>query len=71
MKDVFLIDDPTIENVPRKGERQYFYQNDLVASAVKFRSNMIENDIRWEIMNQFPQYSAVNFPDFEFLKAVY
>ena len=30
---------------------------------------MRENDIRWEIMNQFPQYSALNFPDFEFLKA--
>ena len=69
MKDVFLIDDPTIEIVPRKGERQYFYQNDLVASAVKFSSNMTENDIRWEIMNQFPQYSALNFPDFEFFKS--
>jgi hypothetical protein len=45
LKDVFMIVDPNISAVPRRNGRQLYYVNNLVASAVKFNSNMEEGDI--------------------------
>ena len=42
--------------MPRRNDRQMYYANDLVASAVKFDSNMEEADIKNEIMERFPQF---------------
>ena len=67
LKDVFLVADPTVDKVPRKSDRQYYYRNDLVASAVKFHNSMTETDIRVEIQTHFPQYDLHSFT---FLKAV-
>ena len=45
LKDIFFIIDPSVSTVPRKADRQFYYQNNLVASAVKFNSTMNETDV--------------------------
>ena len=40
LKDVFFIDDPKCEKVPRSCEREYYYNEELVACAVQFRASM-------------------------------
>ena len=39
LRDVFFIDDPMVDEVPRQNERQRYYPRGLVATAVKFNSN--------------------------------
>ena len=48
------MNDPAIDTVPRRSERQFFYQHGLVACAVKFTSDMLEDDIIQHISKQFP-----------------
>ena len=67
LKEVFLVYDPNIDTVPRKSERQFYYRNKLVASAIKFNADMNETDVRLEILTHFDQQKI---HDFEFLKAI-
>ena len=39
LRDVFFIDDPMVDEVPRQNERQRYYGRELVATAVKLNSN--------------------------------
>ena len=60
-----------MDTVPRRSERQFFYQHGLVACAVKFTSDMLEDDIIQHISKQFPVVeSSILFSKFSFLKAV-
>ena len=69
LKDIFFIPNPDVKNVPRRLERQKYYEKKLVASAVKFHSSMSESDIRFQIITHFPQIT-LPFPDFDFLQVV-
>lgn len=66
LKDVFLIPDPSMTNVPRRGTRERLYKKGLVASAVKFNNRVGDIDIRVEIASRFEQFDL----DIIFLKAV-
>ena len=70
VKDVFFITNPDINTVPRRNERQQYYINNLVASAVKFHSEMDAFEIKQEISCRFSQFNQLLFPEFEFLKAI-
>jgi len=66
MKDVILINDPKVSEVPRRNSRQFYYMNGFVANAIKFNNGMDETDIRCIILTEFhPKLKR-----FEFLKAV-
>ena len=69
LKDVFLIPSPNITNVPRKSNRQLYYNNSLVLSAVSFSSDMSETDIRCKIMARFDELVPEGF-QFEFIKPI-
>ncbi len=70
-KDVFFINDPRISKVPRRQDRQHFYDCGLVGSAVSFTSSMQEHDIREAIYNAIPRFKEMRIkPEFELLKAV-
>ena len=45
LRDVFFIDDPMVDEVPRRNERQCYYARGLAATAVKFNSNMSPEEI--------------------------
>ena len=54
----------------RRSERQFFYQHEFVACAVKFTSDTLEDHII-QHSKQFPVVgSSIPFPKFSFLKAV-
>ena len=65
IKDIFLLNDPAIDTVPHKSERQFFCQHGLTACAVKFTSDMLEDDIIQHISKQFQlwdhQFSSQSF----------
>ena len=67
LKYIFLLPNPSSSVVPRRKAREYFYRNNLVASAVRFGNTMSETDIRVQIACKFEQYP---FLDYEFMKAV-
>ena len=70
-KDVFVMNNPKTYNVPRRQERQYFYDSRLVASAVAFKSSMRESDKRNTISTSIPLLQQLELkPEFEFVKAV-
>lgn len=71
LKDVFLINSPRVNFVPRKSDREFYYSKGLVASAIRFHSGMdSEAKVRVEISSHFQQCHALLFPEFEFVKAV-
>ena len=70
-KDVFFMNDPKISKVPRRQDRQHFYDHGLVGSAVAFTSSMQEGDIRGAISASIPHLKEMQIkPEFEQLKAV-
>lgn len=70
IKDMFLLNDSTIDTMPRRSERQFFYQR-IIACVVKFTSDMLEDDIIQHMNKQFPYVgSLILFPKFSFLKPV-
>ena len=67
---MFLLNDSTIDTMPRRSERQFFYQR-IIACVVKFTSDMLEDDIIQHMNKQFPYVgSLILFPKFSFLKPV-
>ena len=44
-KDVFFLNDPKMSKVPRRHDRQHFYDCGLVGSAVTFTSSMEEREM--------------------------
>ena len=68
LRDVFFIDDPMVDEVPRRNERQRYYARGLVATAVKFNSNMSPEEARKVIIERFSNLPEMS--DFEFVKAV-
>ena len=70
-KDVFFLNDPKMSTVPRRQDREFFYDCGLVASAVLFSSSMEEWEIRKAIEEAIPRFKNMDAkPSFEFLKAV-
>ena len=67
LRDVFFIDDPIVNEVPRRNERQCYYARGLVATAVKFNSNMSPEEIRKVDIERFSNLPEMS--DFEFVKA--
>ena len=69
LKDVFFIDNPHENRVPRRSERERYYQEDLVASAVPFQPDMTADEIKDIISKTVPRFNGMT-PPFHFLKAV-
>ena len=69
-KDVFFLNDPDCSKVPQRNDRQFYYSNGLVGSAVAFSSYMREIDIRRAISSAIPRFQNTLSPDFVFVKAV-
>ena len=62
LRYVFFIDDPVVDDETRRNERQCYYARGLVATAVKFNSNMSPEEIRKVITERFS--SLHEMPDF-------
>eukprot|EP00794_Sanderia_malayensis_P011469 gene11469-12665_t len=70
-KDVFFINDPRMSKVPRRQDRQHYYDVGLVGSVVAFRSTMVEHEIRKAIADSIPRFKELTVkPEFEIMKAV-
>ena len=68
LRDLFFINDPMADEVPRRNERQLYYARGLVATAVKLNSNMSPEEMRKVIIERFSNLPEM--PDCEFVKAV-
>eukprot|EP00794_Sanderia_malayensis_P012425 gene12425-13710_t len=70
-KDVFFINDPRMSKVPRRHDRQHYYDVGLIGSDVAFRSTMVEHEIRKAIADSIPHFNELTVkPEFEIMKAV-
>ena len=61
IKDIFLINDPTKDLVPRRNGRQFYYENNLVATAVKLDNSMSTKEIETLILSCFPKLRSFNY----------
>ena len=62
LRYIFFIDDPVVDDETRRNERQCYYARGLVATAVKFNSNMSPEEIRKVITERFSNLHEM--PDF-------
>ena len=65
----FFINDPRCEKVPRRCEREYCYNKELLACTVHFRASMIPCEIKERIQSSLERFNGF-CPAFQFLKAV-
>ena len=62
LRYIFFIDDPVVDDETRRNERQCYYARGLVATAVKFNSNMSPEEIRKVITERLSNLHEM--PDF-------
>ena len=69
LKDIFFIDDPKCEKVPRRAEQEFYYEEELIACAVQLKQSMTPEQVKEKIGKSFER-SCGFCPPFEYIKAV-